>query len=202
MTTKTKFSTDDFIKNLDAIRIICQKCADDFANDPFKFIDEMANFIKKNKNHVSLAKKLNYPEPLVKHIISCMEIDFNDNDEWKLKKYIEKKTNGKFLNTNKEVPSKSDNFINIYLEDNKPWFWGDNCWFQIPSPFPIPEEYTTLYDTKVLDNFDITADGWQFSLRTENYGNKHYFSANSAKEKKEVLEMYRLMNKYLGGIGR
>lgn len=205
----TKFNLNNFVDNLDALRNQYQKCADNFTSNPHKFIDEMALCLNNKETIKDLAKKLNYPQDLVKHIIYSLQNDFDD-DHWKLKEYITKKTNGKFLKLPPnliEILSRDwtrphltpEKTLNIYLNDNQNWLWGDYSLVQTLSPFPLPEEYTTIYnDRDTLKTFDLSSQGWYFSLRLENYGNKHYFEAKSKEEKKEILEMYRLMNKYLG----
>jgi len=201
----TKFDLNNLVDNLDALINQYQKCADHFANDPQHFIDIMALCLNNKETVQDLAKKLNYPQDLVKHIIHCLQNDFNSSDDWELKEYITKKTNGNFLKLPLDLIESlayltPETILNIYLEDNKNWLWGDYSMIQTLSPFPIPEEYTTTIcnDQKILKILDLSSKGWHFDLRLENYGNKHYFEAASKEEKKEILEMYRLMNKYLG----
>lgn len=203
-------------------------CADNFAKDPFKFIDEMSDCLQKKQTQKDLADKLNYPQHLVKHIIEKLEdiyirtdkpnssvetannilsdIGFettgiDDADKVSLydlnfKTYIQEKTNGKFLvDTDELLNSFSDNDeeevtkTHIYLKDSEHWCWEGE---EVPISFNVNE-------LKVLTSFSVTEKDWYLYLRLDNssFSRKNDITVSSQEEKQEVLEMLRLMQKYL-----
>lgn len=216
------------IEQIDNLAKHYRDCADNFAKDPFKFIDEMSDCLQKKQTQKDLADKLNYPQYLVKHIIEKLEdiytrtdkpnssvetanniladIGFettgiDDADQVSLydlnfKTYIQEKTNGKFLvDTDELLNSFSDNDeeevtkTHIYLKDSEHWCWEGE---EVPISFNVNE-------LKVLTSFSVAEKDWYLYLRLDNgFSRKNDITVSSQEEKQEVLEMLRLMQKYLG----
>ena len=90
-------------------------------------------------------------------------------------------------------------YVNIMFDDTDAnvakdnWIWADSV-ITINLPVNLPEEYA-----KNINNIDLGEDGtWGNYRKLEKFDNKHDIAVSTLEEKRELLEMYRLMNKYLG----
>jgi len=96
------------------------------------------------------------------------------------------------------TPTQKTFYVNIMFDDTVEsvakdnWIWADS-FITINLPVNLPEQYA-----KNIHNIDLGEDGsWGNYLKLENFGNKHNIVVSTPEEKRELLEMYRLMNKYL-----
>lgn len=194
------------IEQIDNLVKHYRDCAADFAEDPFKFIDEMNNCLQKKQTQKDLAKKLNYPQHLVKYIVSTLKEIYDhrhDYHDYTIKKYIQEKTKGEFLvNTDDLLNSFSDNDkeeglikIEVYVEDSPHWQWDTEY---IATPFYI-DGINKILNFVLVENFYAYSNAggpgdWCLELNLKRRNN---VEISSQKEKQEVLEMLILMEKYL-----
>jgi len=212
-------SIKNFVDKVNKLHAYYNDCNKKFAADQVGFLTKAIDYANQGKNHSDLAKDLDFPEALVAHIVSTVKEDMNSSDDFNYKKEYGSKFCDKFIADTKNFIKKpavkeicldvlkgtrptifsinkddlkdglDETTIEIGLEDLDNLWWADNMW--VNAPFEIPKEIMETYIPQVH------SEGWSFSLRLENFGNKHYLEASSDEEKAEVLEMLRLMNKHL-----
>lgn len=192
-----KINDKNFVDQINKLHTYYNECSKKFVEEPNCFenlMEKIAEYSKQNKNHLDLAKDIGFPEPLVAHLVNILLIDM------KSKKIYSKE----FLNTVESFVVKAEktpkNVVNIGLKDVGSWHIRQICKkngiddrrvYNVPCDFDFPEGFDRNSDFSVCDE-------WSIYLRfLDNYSNKNYIEAFSTEEKLEIVEMLRLMNKYL-----
>lgn len=178
-----------FVDQINKLYTYYNECSKKFIEKPNCFDnlrEKIAEYSEQNKNHLDLAKDIGFPEPLVAHLVNILLIDMKS----------EKIYSEEFLNAVENFVVKAENtpknVVNIGLEDVGDFTWADDMWvYNVPCDFDFPEGFDRNSDFSVCDE-------WSIYLRfLDNYSNKNYIEAFSTEEKLEIVEMLRLMNKYL-----
>jgi hypothetical protein len=194
----------EFVRNVNQLHAHYNECNKKFTADQIGFLNKVTEYANQGKNHSDLAKDLNFPAPLVAHIVSTVKEDMNTSDDFNYKKEYGSKFCEKFMEDTKNFIKPLDRSpkaeIEMALDDLDNFWWGDNMWvnspFGVPVSFEVPKEL--LDDKTNWQNVlrpQVSGKCWNFNLR--GISGRYYLEASSDEEKTEVLEMLRLMNKYL-----
>jgi hypothetical protein len=190
---QTQVEIERFVRQVNDLHKQYNECNKKFADDPMTFFKSV---IDCNGNLSDLAKLLNFPELLVAHIVTVIADDMTDDDEFHYREEFGSKFCEQFaqhvkgLNVASDASSKFT--IEVGLDDLDNLYWNDDMWVSVPCDFEVPQH---LIDRG--NCFQVQREGWGLYLRMENYGNKHYLEPSSPNEQAEVVEMLRLMSKYL-----
>ena len=195
----TKININEFIESLDSYAVSCRR----FCRDTIYSYDKLTEFTKKclsfyeqKKTHVEMAKEMLLEDSVVAFLIKLIQEntdslfvvkDFALADKFKAVDWNE------FI-----VETQKTLYVNIMFDDTdedseNDWSWADS-FITTNLPVELPKEYANN-----IHNLDLGEDGsWGNYLKLEKFGNKHDVVVSTLEEKQELIEMYRLMNKYLG----
>jgi len=214
MTTNVAFDVNEFIKSLESYAAECRKLCRDtilvydnlvsFANcclsckelkathAEMDFEAVVADYTTANKDIVQFLIHLIKEQAdslfLVKDFALADRFKAVDWDN-----FLASTQKTFYVNIMFDDPIKSSRET-VSVEDvENSWMWEDR-FITINLPVELPEEYANH-----IHNLDLGEDGsWGNYLRLEKFGNKHDIVVSTLEEKQELIEMYRLMNKYLG----
>lgn len=198
VTSVEKIQIAEFVNKINKLHKRYNECNQHFVENQIDFLTKTIN----SDNYVDLAKQLNFPQELLTHMVFAIARDMNSYDEFNYKKECGSKFCDKFMEiankflverNNKPASTPSAGNIEIGLQHYKDFDWGDDSFVSVPVIFP------DFPDRSIFRNIcQISEEGWGVVFKLENYGRKHFLEAETEQDQVELLEMIRLMNKFLG----